>query len=148
MKICIVAYSFPRRSETFIREHAIGLAKRGHDVTVISHGPGLGISDEETAAIDCLGIKRVNIFAFPGNRFQNFLLYSKKLLIRPTRIRYIFPNATWHRHELFYADAFVREIIRGKFDVVHVHFGVAAAMLHHILNTIKSIYQKSIEQPE
>lgn len=55
-QLAITAGNFPARSETFITGHALGLARRGWDTTVISLGLGDGIKSAELDAIDQSGI--------------------------------------------------------------------------------------------
>ena len=60
-KICIVTGRFPARSETFVTEHAVGLAHRGYEVTVVSQGVGLGIASTELEALDASDLRRIYI---------------------------------------------------------------------------------------
>ena len=66
--ICIIAGSFPARSETFVREHVLGLAKRGWKVHVIAGDIGADISAVELREIDDAGVKRHYIEFSSGTR--------------------------------------------------------------------------------
>lgn len=132
LSISVIADRFPRRSETFITEHVVGLARRGYRVSVISHGPGEGITPNELEAIDGLGVERVQVFSFPGGKLRNLFLYGWRLLCPPSGIRLMFFPGPWGRRQLLYAAAFREKIQNQRADVVHVHFGHSAALLHHV----------------
>ena len=81
-KICIITGRFPARSETFVVEHAVGLACRGYEVCVISQGIGSGITAGELEALDATGVKRIQITAYGLRRSYNAIQMMKRLLKR------------------------------------------------------------------
>jgi len=71
MRLCVIAGNFPARSETFILEHVMGMVERGHQVTVLSRGPGEGVSTHELSTIDAKGVVRVNLPSVPKMRLRH-----------------------------------------------------------------------------
>ena len=104
-KICIITGQFPARPETFVVEHAVGLARRGYDVTVLSEGVAPGISLAELDALDASGMRRVDIAAYGLSRARNLIQMLSRCIIRPKLLRSILPRGPWTRRELFLADA-------------------------------------------
>lgn len=135
LRICIVAGSFPARSETFIRNHALGLAARGHQVAVVSRGPSEEITLRELQDLDSAGIVRIAVPSVPGLRIRNLIFYAREILKCPCRIRYLAPKAPWMRHELFEAEIYGDAIKSAQPDVIHVHYGISAAQIvRHVMN--------------
>jgi colanic acid/amylovoran biosynthesis glycosyltransferase len=128
-KICIITGQFPARPETFVVEHAVGLARRGYDVTVLSEGVAPGISLAELDALDASGMRRVDIAAYGLSRARNLIQMLSRCIIRPKLLRSILPRGPWTRRELFLADAY-REVISSlQPDALHVHYGSQAGAL-------------------
>lgn len=119
--ICIAVYAFPVRSETFVTEHAVGLARRGWNVTVVSLFPGLGIKPFELEAIDATGVRR----EYCGNPSEGLW---KKL----RRIVSVFRNqslSSWHlrlrrsdRSKLSFSARYLEHFRKIDPDVIHIHF--------------------------
>ena len=131
-KICIVTGRFPARSETFVTEHAVGLTHRGYEVTVVSQGVGSGMSLAELDALDAVGVRRVNIKAYALGRVSNAIRMLLRLVRRPKLICFILPRGSWTRRELFLADAYAEEIEKDKPELLHIHYGIHAAVLCRI----------------
>ena len=100
-KICIITGRFPGRAETFVVEHAVGLAHRGYEVCVISQGIGPGITAGEIEALDATGVKRIQITAYRSNRIFNASQMVKRLLRRPKLLQYLSPKGPWTRPRTF-----------------------------------------------
>ena len=131
-KICIVTGRFPARSETFVVNHATGLARRDYEVTVVSQGVGSGMSLAELDALDAVGVRRVHIKAYGQGRVRNVIQMLSQLVRRPKLIRFILPRGPWTRRELFLADAYAEEIEKDKPELLHIHYGIHAALLCRI----------------
>lgn len=129
-KICIVTGRFPARSETFVTEHAVGLAHRGYEVTVVSQGVGPGMSLAELDALDAVGVRRVHIKAYGLRRSYNASQMVKRLLRRPKLLHYLSPKGPWTRRELFVADAYLEMLDKLSADVTHVHYGSFAGAMN------------------
>ena len=99
MKLCLITEHFPSRSETFIVQHALGMAKRGHDVSVVCHGTGQGIKDSEKQVVITAGISIVEAQSLTGCRLVRLLKLAKWILFNPSRINYIFGSPPWVRSE-------------------------------------------------
>lgn len=128
-KICIVAGAFPARSETFIVEHAVGLARLGHDISVVSQGVGDGITTEEINKIDISGVRRIYISNYNNNRIINFCYMVKRILRRPSLSKLLCKQWPWTRRELFLADEYSEVISNISPAVLHVHYGVWAGAI-------------------
>lgn len=131
-KICIVTGRFPARSETFVVNHAVGLAHRGYEVTVVCQGVGLGMSLAELDALDAVGLSRVHIKPYGLVRVRNAIQMLSRLIRRPKLIRFILTHGPWTRRELFLADAYAEEIEKDKPELLHIHYGIYAAVLCRI----------------
>ena len=128
-KICITTGNFPVRSETFVTEHAVGLARLGHDVLVVSQAIGTGITSKEIEMIDASGVQRIYIPSYTNNRVGNLLRMVRRLLRRPRLLKFVFHKWPWTRREHFLADGYLETISKVQPDVVHVHFGSSAAAM-------------------
>ncbi len=129
MKVAAIVGKFPVRSETFVKEHALGLARRGHQVMVMSCGPGEGIQLNELAEIDHSGIQRINIPCFGKNRIINLSRLLATIVRHPKMRHYLFSSPPWTRREMFWAHEIWRAILTVNPDVIHIHFGSKAGPL-------------------
>lgn len=137
VKICICVHQFPARSETFVREHAVRLARRGHRVTVLARSIGDGIWNEEIAELDELKIERVYVGRNPNRRFNEVRAFLE-ILRRPSMRQYFKNPEPWSKSHMLVAIDTAREIARRTPDVVHVHFGTLAARIHAASFHVKS----------
>jgi colanic acid/amylovoran biosynthesis glycosyltransferase len=130
MHIAVVARSFPARSETFVVEHAVGLATRGHSVTVISGPAGADISSQE--------IERVRRVAqienseqltgsefFCALRFIRNVFLLKGIGIRKKLTIFKVLNRLKVNGKLSLLNSLL-PILGKNYDIAHVHFGVIA----------------------
>lgn len=118
--ICILAWNFPVRSETFIREHALGLAQRGHLVTVVSRGPGEGIPEEETANLRDEGIRLANGGGLRRGTLAKPLHFATLLGRKPSRLLWLWTRDFPER----YLASFTKETVEAlRPDILHVHYG-------------------------
>lgn len=121
MKIALIARRFPNRSETFIRDHAMGLARRGHRVTVVSGRPGQGLLEREIEELEREGVE----LEYAGSLREVFRACGS-LVRKPSLIR-VRPGEGL---EYIFA-ALVRQVLeRLRPDLVHVHFGTTARALY------------------
>jgi colanic acid/amylovoran biosynthesis glycosyltransferase len=125
----IVVWNFPVRSETFVLNHALGLASRGFKVSVVSSGPGPGYGEAELAEIDAAGIMRVNVEALPKTRFRKLLKLVCSVLRHPPMLRYITGSWPWSCTEMFYAHDVVESLRKVGPNAYHIHFGAVAGPL-------------------
>ena len=141
MKIAVVSGVFPGRSETFVVRHVLGLAQRGHDVTVISYGPAQGTIKEEINRIDSSGVKRLNLdFYYSSSKKKLSLLYFWRTICHsPKMIRYLFPSFPWARHEMFWAHSVWKTIKQLRPDIIHIHYGAKAGPILHLDPTLKNV---------
>ena len=131
MKICVLAHLFPARSETFVREHVMGLARRGHEVTVIAREVGDGISAAEFTSLEAAGVRCVYV----GNLRSRLVLLVQgaiSLLRTPGLARALWRPAPWKRRALVLASRYAQEVARVAPDVVHIHFGSLAARVQRV----------------
>ena len=140
MKICIVTgYLFPSRSETFIVNHALGLSQRGHNVSVISRGPGPDVEANEVERIDLAGIRRIVIpeigFYAKVSKLINFLYWCVRRFINRDKHYFSFSLL----RKALTKSSYVNAVERAKPDVVHVHYGSVANDLFGIGLTRKAI---------
>lgn len=129
MNIAIIAGHFPARSETFILQHALGLAKRGHHVTVFSQGCGQGISDNEVETCkEHLEVKwakthRVTktsrFLGLVGDILQKKLTAIQKIKAIGVLFKPGLPGRLMTMNH-------VLPLIGSSFDILHVHFGMFA----------------------
>lgn len=128
MNICILVHLFPARSETFVREHVVGMAKRGHQVTVISRKIGDGILEKELQELDELKINRVYL-----GEYQPRLRTLYKIGIAILKSPFLYPlfrdSKPWTNQQLLTALSAIKHIINLKPNLVHIHFGDLAARL-------------------
>jgi colanic acid/amylovoran biosynthesis glycosyltransferase len=140
MKICIITTRFPQRSTTFITQHAVGLAKRGHQVTVLSRAPEQSITPEELKYLDSLNIRRFHTPSLPGSFFANNIVYLKRSLQCPRMFRHwLRPSYPWRPGELFNTHEYHRALQQIQPDVIHVHFGQLTAQLSQFRSVSKVI---------
>ena len=127
--IVIVTGVFPKRSETFVLQHALGLAIRGWDVTVLSLGVGDGIKSCEIEEIDRSGVTRIYLGHAPKGILNKALAILGNVLIRPTDLMYFLNKKKCAIAEILIALKCVK-LIRGIDPVaLHVHFGSHAVPL-------------------
>ena len=129
MKIAVITGKFPARSETFVKEHILGLAKRDHKVNVISCGVGESISFSEVKEIDLIGVRRFNIPCFGKNRICNFIRILATTIRHLKMVQYWFPKYPLSRSEIFWSRSVWEKIQYINPDVIHIHLGIRAASL-------------------
>ncbi|WP_121967712.1 glycosyltransferase [Leptolyngbya sp. BC1307] len=128
-KIIVIAGSFPVRSETFIKQHVLGLADRGYCVSAISCGSSKDIQYCEIEEIDRAGVKRINVPCFGQSQFQN-LYRVLTVSIRHTKmLKYLSTSPPWTRREMFWAREIWQVIDEIEPDVLHIHSGSRAGAL-------------------
>ncbi|MFC7338088.1 glycosyltransferase family 4 protein [Haloferula chungangensis] len=130
--VCILAEKFPARSETFILEHAIGLARRGYEVTVVSGGPADGISDSEVKAVSSSGVRMVQHARMRTSGISWIRQIAGVLLRYPVLWRGFRQKRPWNDHEGITASFKYDALRQLKPDVVHIHFGYHALSLHRL----------------
>ena len=132
MKLAIVTWCFPARSETSVREHVMGLRRRGHDVAIFSTGPNEGITTDELVESDNAGVNRIVLPMFGRGRVRNGLRCGAYCLRHPHMVRHLFASSPWNRGELFLARKWGGRIARLAPDVLHIHYGATAGPLSRI----------------
>lgn len=138
MHICILTHLFPARSETFIREHAIGLRRRGHRVSVVARRPEADTDPRELAALDSLGISRIYIGEFASPKLNR---------VRAAWLRWRIPALrSWDHQDGWeglrgwvLAASECRAIWRLRPDLIHVHFGNHAKRLLDAVSTVDAL---------
>ena len=135
MNVCILTHIFPARSETFIREHAVGMRRRGHQVSVIARTRDPIVSNAEVSELDAMGIQRfyVGDLASPKlNRIRAWLVE-----IRFPHLPKLATNVSSDRRRRWLVAAAECSAIRSVSpDVVHVHFGDHANHLLRMTNEV------------
>ncbi|MEZ9872034.1 glycosyltransferase [Vibrio sp. 10N.261.51.C6] len=129
--ICIIAGSFPARSETFVREHVLGLALRGWQVHVIAGEIGVGINDNELCEIDAIGVKRHYIDFFSGTRFARLCQQFFQCVKNPTLLKYYKGKDVWSRAEMLWSAQVAKLICHLNPVVLHIHYGAYAGPLSY-----------------
>lgn len=137
--IIIVAGVFPKRSETFISQHALGLVRRGWKVYVLSMRVGDGISGTELNELDRAGIRRIytgfgatNIWKY---RFH-VLLY---LLCNLNNFSHFCKRGRFRLTEIAIALKYAKKIYEINADIMHVHFGSIAAPLSQVGVNVRTV---------
>jgi len=128
-KIVVVAGQFPARSETFIREHVMGLANRGYCVLVVSCGRGQDIQTNEVEEIDLAGVQRIDIPCFCTDQWRNFRRLFRVTVRYPKMTQYFSQLSFWTRREMFWAHEVCQAIEQAQPDLVHIHMGSKAGPL-------------------
>lgn len=126
--ICVLTHLFPARSETFIRNHVLGLARRGHSVDVVARRSGDDIKLEELAELDEEGVRRLYTDAI-DTRIDLVRKTILALLRKPSLRKQMIHPAPWSRRGWIGAQNTVRLIRRLSPDLIHVHFGTIASRL-------------------
>ena len=134
MKIVILAYHFPVRSETFIVQHALGLARRGHKVTVIADGLGPGLDTSELSILSSQGVNHVFCKEPSKSRFLRYIQLVWWLFCYPRQIQKLMRKTAWGVTELYRAWQEMNSIQYLQPDVVHVHYGLKAGALAEFEN--------------
>lgn len=132
MHICLVPGNFPTRSATFIREHALGLIRRGHRVTVLSSGPGEGISAAELEELSIQGIAMPVCKGLSGNKLRKLGQLVGLLCRKPSTIRWLRLSPPWHDPGAVSAIFQSEALAKLAPDIIHIHFGTLARQLHRI----------------
>lgn len=130
--LVILVDRFPVRSETFVLEHALGMARRDWSVTVLCHGVGSGITPAELLAIEQAGIGRLQVTPYHPERWRNALSFARDLLREPTGLSALRRRAVFYPGEIMLALRYGRAVERLTPDVLHLHFGSQAAMLGQV----------------
>lgn len=137
MNICVVVHLFPARSETFVINHVLGLAERGHKVAVLARERDEGVSEIELRRIREAGVEvfytgSLRAFSTKVGQALN-ILRSMLLVIRsPAAIRLFVEKSPWGIRDILLSSALVDLIKSKNFDLVHVHFGDLAARLQFV----------------
>ena len=138
MKLCILTHLFPARSETFVREHVVGMSRRGHQVTVIARNMDDGITERELNELDELGIKRVYVGQYDS--FISELVGLVRAMLRSPRRYWLLRHPKpWSRRELLLALDIVKRIDKCQPDCIHVHFGNLAARIQRVRSFVHSL---------
>lgn len=127
--LTIVAGEFPARSETFVRNHATGVARRGWRVGVVSSGPGEGMTEEELAEIDTLGVTRSYWGVWAPSSARRVVQFAGELLRAPGLIAALNGRDGWTRPELFAGQRMRRVLNAVATGTLHIHYGKYAALL-------------------
>lgn len=133
--ICVLTHLFPARSETFVRNHVLGLARRGHSVNVISRYCSSDIKPEELAEIDDKGVRRLYT-GVTGAGLASLKKTIKALFHKPSLRKQLIHPEPWSRHSWIAAQDALRLIRRLAPDLVHVHFGTIASRLLELADTV------------
>ncbi len=134
LRVAVLAEQFPRLSETFVLEQAAGLARRGHDVSVLSfHRPRE--EDLHAAAGEHDLDRRVRCFDMPrgaAGRIAAAPLRAAALTGRGISPRQCLDaqrfGAEVRSLRLLYAAAALASDPPEPFDVIHCHFGNLGAV--------------------
>jgi len=124
LRILIVVTAFPKISETFVLDHALGLAALGHDVTVLSRGPAP--EPLRHARYDA-GRARFNEIEYErSGRVARRLALARGLVACLSRrplatLRFLRDRPLPGGREVLLAAAAVAA--QPRYDVVHAHFG-------------------------
>ncbi len=129
MKIIVVSGKFPARSETFIKEHALGLASNGHDVTVVSCESEKGICESEIKEIDRASVTRIYVPCFGRSQLLNLCRVIMVSIHHPEMLKYLLSSPPWTRREMFWAHEIWQVIDEIEPDILHIHFGFKAGAL-------------------
>ncbi len=129
LNILIITGQFPARSETFVKEHTLGLARLGHRVTVISCGPERQICPSEIEEINVASVERIEISHLGTNSLRNLFHLLTAAVLKPKMVKYWFPFSPWCRGEMYKADNIWRELRRINPDIIHIHSGMNAGAL-------------------
>jgi len=139
MKICVLTHIFPARSETFVREHILGLARRGHDVTVIAREKDENINQYEMEdlakeSVRCIYLDKLN------SRYKMTIAGLSCIAKQP----HIFPHVArpkpWKRSAIITASMYASAIRDINPDIIHIHFGSLAARLHLVTKSTDSFF--------
>ena len=128
MHICVLPHLFPARSETFVREHVVGMAKRGHRITVIARSMGSDISPNELSELDALGIQRIYLGEYPST-LKSIARAGLAAIRHPSLFNPLRHPLPWSRQELLTAISAANWIKRLDPTILHYHFGNHAARL-------------------
>jgi colanic acid/amylovoran biosynthesis glycosyltransferase len=128
-RICIIAGSFPARSETFVREHVLGLARRGWKVHVIAGDIGAEINEEELCEIDAAGVQRHYIDFFSGTRWCKLYKQLAQCVKNPLLFKYYKGQEVWSRPEILWSAQVAKLINHLNPAVLHIHYGAIAGPL-------------------
>lgn len=138
MKLCMLTHFFPARSETFVREHVLGMARRGHQITVIARSMDDDIQQEELDQLDQHQISRVYLKQ-KASTVGKLASAMRTLLDSPDRVRLLRNPNPWSRSSLLLAIDIAKEINLVQPDLIHVHFGTLAARLHRVRPYVGSL---------
>ncbi|MEA3639820.1 MAG: glycosyltransferase [Lamprobacter sp.] len=131
MNLCVLTHLFPARSETFVREHVLGMARRGHQVTVIARSMDADIQQQELQKLDEFKITR--IYIEQSQSITDELVRALRALLEsPNRFRLLLKTNPWSRRSLLLALDIAKKVDALKPDLIHVHFGTLAARLERI----------------
>lgn len=128
MNICILAHYFPARSETFVREHVVGLRRRGHRVLVVALAVDAAVPATELAELDAMGIERLCLGRFASPKLNRLRGLLASLGTPALRRHFIGTDHDACQGGLV-ALAESRAIRRWRPDVVHIHYGDHASNL-------------------
>lgn len=138
MRICIATHLFPVRSETFVREHAIELVRRGANVSIVAASCGHGIERSELDELSDLGIQILHTRLVPRG-FGTGTAAAALLLWKPRLLGDLLQPRPWNRRELITTSLIAKKIASVKADVLHVHFGTLAARLNRLSRHVSGV---------
>lgn len=137
MNIAIVVERFPVRSQTFVVQHVLGLASKGHSVTVLSNSIGPGISDDELerfseSKVSIQYVEKIKPSAFVPKTFWKMKRFIRSIgytLMNPKSIFSLTSNSPWKKRQMVKAWTLQKKILKLQPDIVHFHFGNMAALV-------------------
>jgi len=124
--ICIVSGVFPARSETFVVQHALGLAERRWSVTAVAKHSGKGMNQSEIESLSHAGIRSAYAGGFSSSRVKKLFQMVSQCIQHPREISYLRGNQYFSRPEMLCAAAQIRFIEQINPDIIHIHFGTVA----------------------
>ena len=145
IKVLVYVESFPAISETFVRDHIVGLIDEGCDVRILTakylNNP-IALKDYSQYNLDKITDVKANIYhSSKVKRTVSFCLSIYKLFfsshrkaLRVTLNQKIFNRAAKNLSAFFIADYLYKE----DFDIVHCHFGPAGNEMSLYRKVLKS----------
>jgi len=127
--IAIIAGVFPARSETFVREHAVGMARRGWQPTVLAQAVGPAMSESELSEIDATGVRRHYAGELSKNRSLRALQMGAAFLRHPGQLAWVCGKDAFPRATMLSAAEMVHALKRIDVAITHIHYGTYAARL-------------------
>lgn len=123
---------FPARSETFVKSHVCGMARRGWDVTCLAANADPELIPEDYYLLNECKITKRYWGAYSDKRLRRAAQLLYDLAKNPTLFRYLGGSGPWTRPEMFTAHRMKEFGARTLSPVTHIHFGKYAALLAEI----------------